>query len=199
MKFNKKKNCGGQTYGLPTGRRDGRVSLAAETTNGNLPAPFSNITSLEQNFASKGLNVKDLVVLSGGHTIGVSHCSSFENRLYNFTGKADSDPSLDSKYVAELKRKCKPGDTKTIVEMDPGSVRSFDEDYYTLVSKRRGLFESDGALLNDKETRDYVLGQVATKGLSFGRDFGESMVKMGMIGVLTGNNGEIRKHCAFVN
>lgn len=47
-----------------TGRKDGRVSLASEVI-GNLPSPFANFTVLQQNFANKGLDVKDLVTLSG--------------------------------------------------------------------------------------------------------------------------------------
>lgn len=83
--------------------------------------------------------------------------------------------------------------------MDPGSFVTFDEDYYTLVTKRRGLFQSDAALLNDPETNAYVKLQATTHGSTFAKDFAESMVKMGNIGVLTGTAGEIRKHCAFVN
>ncbi|KAJ0054411.1 hypothetical protein Pint_02065 [Pistacia integerrima] len=188
----------GPYWDVPTGRRDGRVSLASETIP-NLPPSFANITLLKQMFAAKGLNVKDLAVLSGGHTIGVSHCSSFTRRLYNFTGNGDADPSLDPKYAAHLRVKCKPEDVNTIVEMDPGSFKTFDEDYYTLVSKRRGLFQSDAALLNDEYTRNYVKLQAATHGSSFANDFAKSMVKMGKIGVLTGGAGEIRKQCAFVN
>ena len=135
----------------------------------------------------------------GGHTIGTSHCSSFTNRLYNFTGKGDADPSLDPNYAIHLKKKCKAGDVKTLVEMDPGSFKTFDEDYYTLVAKRRGLFESDAALLNDAQTRKYVKVQAVSHGRTFGKDFAASMVKMGKIGVLTGKAGEIRKYCAFVN
>ncbi|XP_031254547.1 peroxidase 27-like [Pistacia vera] len=187
----------GPFWDVPTGRRDGRISNGSETTS--LPPFFANITLLKQMFAAKGLNEKDLVVLSGGHTIGTSHCSSFSNRLYNFTGKGDTDPSLDLNYIVHLKRKCKPGDTTTLVEMDPGSFKTFDEDYYTLVNKRRGLFESDAALLNDNETRAYVKLQAATHGSNFAKDFAVSMIKMGKIGVLTGTTGEIRKHCAFVN
>ncbi|CAK9169909.1 unnamed protein product [Ilex paraguariensis] len=80
----------------------------------------------------------------GGYTIGISHCSSFNNRLYNFTGKGDTDPTFDPNYIAHLKLKCKPGDQNSIVEMDTGSFKMFDEDYFTLVAKRRGLFQSDG-------------------------------------------------------
>lgn len=185
----------GPSWAVPLGRKDGRVSLLNEALT-NLPSPFANITQLQQNFAVKGLNMKDLAVLSGGHTIGTSHCNAFSNRLYNFSGRGDTDPSMDSNYIAQLRKKCKPGDTTTLVEMDPGSFKTFDEDFYTLVSKRRGLFESDAALLDDAETKAYVL-KASGHGQAFAKDFAVSMVKMGKIGA--GNPGEIRKHCAFVN
>lgn len=102
-------------------------------------------------------------------------------------------------YVSELKRKCKPNDLITSVEMDPGSFKTFDVSYYSLISKRRGLFQSDAALLDDPETKAYVELQAATDGSTFFKDFGESMVNMGRIGVLTGEAGEIRKKCAWVN
>jgi len=138
-------------------------------------------------------------LVTGGHTIGIGHCTIISNRLYNFTGKGDTDPSLDPRYAAQLKKKCKPGNSNTVVEMDPGSFKSFDEDYYNIVAKRRGLFRSDAALLDDAETRGYVKFQSMTQGSTFAQDFAESMVKMGYIGVLTGKQGEIRKHCAVVN
>ncbi|KAF4394428.1 hypothetical protein G4B88_018578 [Cannabis sativa] len=188
----------GPYWNVPTGRRDGKVSVALEALT-NLPPPFANITTLKAMFAVKGLNAKDLVVLSGGHTIGRAACAAFNNRLYNFTGRGDADPSLDPNYAANLRKKCGPTDFSTTVEMDPGSYKTFDEDYYTLVDKRRGLFQSDSALLNDPKTKAYVKLQATTQGSTFAKDFAESMVKMGNIGVLTGNAGQIRKHCAFVN
>ncbi|XP_010267771.1 PREDICTED: peroxidase 27-like [Nelumbo nucifera] len=188
----------GPFWEVPTGRRDGRVSNSSEALQ-FLPPPTANISDLKSRFSAKGLSVKDLVVLSAGHTIGTSHCFNFNNRLYNFTGKGDTDPSLDPNYIAKLKNKCRSGDTTTLVEMDPGSFRTFDSDYYTLVSKRRGLFQSDAALLTDSETKAYVNLQASTHGSTFFKDFGVSMVNMGNIGVLTGAAGEIRKHCAFIN
>lgn len=187
----------GPFWQVPTGRRDGRVSNLQDALN-NLPGPAFSISALKSSFAAKGLSVKDLAVLSGGHTLGMSHCSSFTNRLYNFTGKNDADPSMDPNYVAQLKTKCKPNDATTIVEMDPGSAKKFDVDYYTLVSKRRGLFQSDAALLTDSTTNAYVQLQLTNKS-TFAEDFGVSMVNMGNIGVLTGNSGEIRKKCYLVN
>ena len=59
FQYNKK-----DVWEVLTGRRDGRVSLLTEAL-ANIPSPFSNFTRLKQNFAKKGLNVHDLVVLSG--------------------------------------------------------------------------------------------------------------------------------------
>lgn len=92
-------------------------------------------------------------IFAGAHTIGIGRCSTLNNRLYNFTRKGDTDPSLDPAYAAELKTKCKPGDTNTVVDMDPGSSKLFDSNYYSVVARRRGMFQSDAALPNDIQTR----------------------------------------------
>ncbi|KAI3829359.1 hypothetical protein L1987_03479 [Smallanthus sonchifolius] len=190
----------GPFWEVETGRRDGKVSLFSDPINPvtGLPRFTANITVLKESFALRGLSTKDLVVLSGGHTIGMSHCSSFESRLYNFTGKGDTDPTMDQNYIARLKLKCKPRDQTTLAELDPGSFKTFDDSYYKLVTKRRGLLQSDAALLNDPETRAY-LDQATSHGSTFFKDFGVSMVKMGRIGVLTGSKGEVRKLCTKTN
>ncbi|KAG7609258.1 hem peroxidase [Arabidopsis suecica] len=188
----------GPSWEVETGRRDGLVTNITEALL-NLPSPFNNISSLITQFQSKGLDKKDLVVLSGGHTIGNGHCPQITNRLYNFTGKGDSDPNLDTEYAVKLRGKCKPTDTTTALEMDPGSFKTFDESYFKLVSQRRGLFQSDAALLDNQETKSYVLKSLNSDGSTFFKDFGVSMVKMGRIGVLTGQVGEVRKKCRMVN
>ncbi|WVZ99101.1 hypothetical protein U9M48_044450 [Paspalum notatum var. saurae] len=193
----------GPFWAVPLGRRDGRVSISNETDQ--LPPPTGNFTELTQLFAAKNLDAKDLVVLSAGHTIGTSHCFSFSDRLYNFTGldsARDVDPTLDRSYMARLRGKCPSllADNTTLVEMDPGSFRTFDLGYYANVAKRRGLFHSDGALLTDPFTRAYVLRHAAGGYKEeFFADFAASMVKMGSVDVLTGTQGEIRKKCSVVN
>ncbi|KAK4775354.1 hypothetical protein SAY86_010289 [Trapa natans] len=179
-----------------TGRRDGRVSLASDV-RGNLPSPFSNFSTLESSFSKKGLTVHDLVVLSGGHTIGLAHCNTFSPRLYNFTGKGDQDPSLDSKYAATLKGICSPTDTNTTVEMDPQSGTNFDSSYFTSVTQNKGLFVSDAALLTDRGASNIV--KELTSQAKFFTEFGQSMKRMTAIGVLTGTTGEIRKACGKIN
>ncbi|KAF2547455.1 hypothetical protein F2Q70_00019437, partial [Brassica cretica] len=186
----------GPWWPVPLGRRDGRISRKSEV---NLPSPFAGIAALKKNFFDKGLNTKDLVVLSGAHTIGISNCGLINSRIYNFTGKGDFDPSMNPSYVRTLKKRCKPTDFRTSVEMDPGSVKKFDSHYFNIVSQKKGLFTSDSTLLDDPETKRYIETQVATAGSSFNKDFSESMVKLGFVEILTGNKGEIRRKCAFVN
>ncbi|KAM7481556.1 hypothetical protein LguiB_006139 [Lonicera macranthoides] len=167
---------GGPSWRVPTGRRDGVISNAAEAL-ANIPAPFS------------------------AHTIGISRCSSFSSRLYNFTGVGDQDPSLDSEYAANLKaNKCRSlADNTTIVEMDPGSFTTFDLSYYTQLGKRRGLFQSDAALTTSSTTSALIDQLLQGSVQSFFTEFANSMEKMGQIDVKTGSSGEIRRQCALVN
>ncbi|RCV21382.1 hypothetical protein SETIT_4G135100v2 [Setaria italica] len=189
----------GPSWPVPLGRRDGRVSSATEAAD-NLPPAFGDIPLLTKIFAANGLDLKDLVVLSGAHTLGTAHCPSYAARLYNFSA-AGADPTLDSEYADRLRTRCKSvDDTAMLSETDPGSYKTFDTSYYRNLAKRRGLFQSDAALLTDATTREYVQ-RIATGKFDdmYFEDFGESMVKMGNAGVLTGAQGEIRKKCYIVN
>lgn len=60
----------GPFYFVPTGRRDGRISIVSHAAN--LPDVDDPIEILKSKFKEKGLSEKDLVLLSGGiytHTI----------------------------------------------------------------------------------------------------------------------------------
>ncbi|KAK3152192.1 hypothetical protein QOZ80_2BG0155690 [Eleusine coracana subsp. coracana] len=200
---------GGPSWRVPTGRKDGTVSRMEEALD-EIPRPTMSFHELADLFASKGLGVRDLVWLSGAHTIGIAHCSSFADRLYGYPGGANNgtDPSLDATYAANLrKRKCKApvggggglyaGDA--VVEMDPGSHLTFDLGYYRAVLKHRGLFRSDAALLTDAAARADIAGVVAGPEEVFFQVFARSMVRMGSVQVKTGTEGEIRRNCAVVN
>ena len=58
--------AGGLSWQVPTGRRDGRVSVGSETFN--LPGPTDSVDTQKQKFAAKGLNTQDLVTLVGKFT-----------------------------------------------------------------------------------------------------------------------------------
>ncbi|WCJ23583.1 Peroxidase superfamily protein [Euphorbia peplus] len=177
-----------------TGRKDGRVSLESEA-NRDLPSPAANFTTLQTQFQSHNLNIADLVALSGAHTIGLGHCVIIINRLFNFTGNGDTDPSLDPTYAELLKKQCSntPAPTTT-VEMDPGSSLTFDSDYFVALNQHKGLFESDATLLTNPQAAR--ISKDLENQRAFFAQFAQSMIKMSSIG---GNVGEIRKNCRVVN
>uniref|UniRef100_A0A0D9VNT8 Peroxidase 1 n=1 Tax=Leersia perrieri TaxID=77586 RepID=A0A0D9VNT8_9ORYZ len=192
---------GGNAYQVPAGRRDGNVSSAQETS-GNLPPPSANVAQLNQIFGSKGLTQAEMVALSGAHTIGVSHCSSFSNRLYSSGPNAGQDPTMDPSYVSALTQQCPQQQSSTatagMVPMDAVTPNAFDTNYYAAIVANRGLLSSDQALLADQTTAAQVVGYTNNPD-SFQSDFAAAMVKMGSIGVLTGNAGTIRTNCRVVS
>ncbi|XP_050209097.1 peroxidase 66-like [Mercurialis annua] len=186
---------GGPYWNVLKGRKDGRVSKANDTIN--LPAPTFNATQLIQSFAKRGLGVKDMVALSGGHTLGFSHCSSFEARLHNFSSVHDIDPSMNSEFAEKLRNKCpQPNADHTAGEFLDTTSAAFDNDYYKQIIKGKGVFGSDQALLGDYRTR-WIVETFAQDQSLFFREFAASMVKLGNIGVT--ENGEVRSNCRVVN
>ncbi|XP_071913637.1 peroxidase 64-like isoform X1 [Coffea arabica] len=213
---------GGPYWDVPKGRKDGRISKASETTQ--MPAPLFNISQLQQSFSQRGLSMEDLVALSGyrtrfqtvlhiisfhlhklkklffphfagGHTIGFSHCSSFQNRIHNFNATHDIDPTLHPSFAASLRSICpnKSGAKNAGTSMDPSST-TFDNTYYKLILQGKSLFSSDQALLTSPKTKDFV-SKFATSKETFYEAFSSSMIKMSSI---TGGQ-EIRKDCRVVN
>ncbi|GAB2221439.1 hypothetical protein Drorol1_Dr00012617 [Drosera rotundifolia] len=180
-----------------TGRRDGNVSLAAEAA-ADLPKPSSNFSVIQQQFASNRLDIMDLVLLSGAHTIGQAHCAKFSARMYNFTGVGDMDPSLNPIYVNYLKAMCPINVNPNVtVDMDPRNSLNFNNHYYQAVLNNKGLFVSDATLITDPRSTVYV--NMMTDPEYFFSNFATSIMKMGKINILIGQNGEIRKNCRVVN
>lgn len=58
----------GVAYQVPAGRLDGKISNANDALT-NLPPPILNLTSLLPFFSSKGLNLDDLIILSGNELV----------------------------------------------------------------------------------------------------------------------------------
>ncbi|KAG0546021.1 hypothetical protein BDA96_02G411800 [Sorghum bicolor] len=159
-------------YSLPGGRLDGRVSVENETF-AFLPGPSFNLSRLIQSFKVKGLSVDDLVVLSGAHTIGLSHCSSF---LTVSTPPSDMNPGL----AAVLKKQCPANPNFTndpTVVQDVVTPDKLDNQYYWNVM---------------------VLENAGIRG-RFERKFARAMLKMSFIEVKNAANGEIRKSCHVAN
>lgn len=189
------KMAGGPSYPIPLGRRDSLTFANSSTTLANLPAPTSNVTELISVLGPKGLNFTDLVALSGGHTIGKSNCSSFDNRLYNSTtGEQMRDPTMDQSFAKNLYLTCPTNTTVNTTKLDIRTPNVFDNKYYVNLLNRQTLFTSDQSLYTDTRTRDIVINFAVNQSLFF-EHFVLSMLKMGQLDVLTGSEGEIRENC----
>ncbi|XP_010941339.1 peroxidase 64 [Elaeis guineensis] len=184
---------GGPTWEVPKGRLDGRVSKASETTQ--LPAPTFNFSQLKQSFSQRGLSTEDLVALSGGHTLGFSHCSSFQNRIHNFDASRDIDPSMNPSFAASLQKVCPAHNkVKNAGSTMDSTTTTFDNVYYKLLLQGKSLFSSDQALLTDPKTKG-LASIFATSQEEFNEAFVNSMIKMSEI---TGGQ-EVRLDCRVVN
>ncbi|KAK7279801.1 hypothetical protein RJT34_24859 [Clitoria ternatea] len=184
---------GGPEYDIPLGRRDGLTFATREVTLANLPAPSSNTTTILNSLATKNLDPTDVVSLSGGHTIGISHCSSFSNRLF-----PTQDPVMDKTFGKNLRFTCPTNTTNNTTVLDIRSPNKFDNKYYIDLMNRQGLFTSDQDLYTDKRTRGIVTSFAVNQSLFFEK-FVIAMLKMGQLNVLTGNQGEIRANCSLRN
>ncbi|PWA76218.1 heme peroxidase [Artemisia annua] len=121
--------AGGRSWPVPLGRRDGLVSRASDTAN--LPAFNDPMTVQIQKFADKGLNIQDLVILVGGHTIGTAACALFSYRLYNFSNTNAPDPDINQAFLPQLRALCpNGGNGLRRVALDTGSVNSFGNSFY---------------------------------------------------------------------
>lgn len=179
-------------YEVLLGRRDARTA-SRNDANTNLPPPFFNFTQLLSNFKSHGLDLKDLVALSGGHTIGFARCTTFRDRIYN-------DTNIDHSFAASLRKKCpRRGGDNNLAPLDPTPAR-VDTSYYKELLCKKGLLHSDQELYKGNGSESDKLVELYSKNpLAFARDFKASLIKMGNMKPLTGNKGEVRRNCRRLN
>nr|GMC70182.1 cationic peroxidase 1-like [Ipomoea batatas]GMC99745.1 cationic peroxidase 1-like [Ipomoea batatas]GMC99749.1 cationic peroxidase 1-like [Ipomoea batatas] len=181
---------GGPTWEVKLGRRDS-TTASKDAANNNLPSPFMDLSNLTDNFKNQGLNIKDLVALSGGHTLGFAQCFTFRQRIYG-------DKNIDSKFARQRQANCPlNGGNSSLASLDP-TPAYFDAKYFKNLVKSKGLLVSDQALFSGGQTDDLVKLYSRNHG-AFSNDFANSMIKMGDIKPLTGNNGQIRVNCRRVN
>ncbi|KAK9735259.1 hypothetical protein RND81_04G194400 [Saponaria officinalis] len=191
---------GGIKFNVPGGRRDDFHSREDEPVK-FLPSPFADVSSLEDMFAKKGLSVKDTVVLSGAHSLGVAHCSNFRPRLYNKNNSIVIDPTLNPSLASVLTDICPANisnNNDPTVPLDFVSSHRLDNVYYKNIRKHRVVLVSDQVLDEDEHTEKMVKYYAKHSG-AWKEEFAKAMVKMSKIEVLVGDEGEIRRNCRVVN
>lgn len=188
--------AGGPYYPVKQGRRDSKVSLASKVRP-NLPRANATVDDLLRLFRSKGLTRRDLVALSGAHTVGFSHCDQFVARLYDFRGSRGPDPAMDPRLLKALRMSCPHagGNADIVAPFDVRTPFAFDHAYYANLEAKMGLLATDQALFLDARTRPLVQEMGRDKA-SFFAAFAEGMQKMGEIKIKKGKKGEVRRLCS---
>ncbi|KAL4308896.1 hypothetical protein GQ457_01G045880 [Hibiscus cannabinus] len=190
---------GGPYWRVPYGRKDSLTSDQKDAET--LPTGHESVTTLLELFQSKGLNLVDLVVLSGAHTIGRTSCTAIQQRVYQGLNGTSGmpNPPIDDRYLDYLQRKCKCASDE-YVDLDATTPTTFDSQFYANLEKKMGLLSSDQSLYSDSRTSPIVNALIQTPSL-FRHQFAVSMVRLANIQVLSGPHeaGEIRTNCNFVN
>ncbi|OEL21075.1 Peroxidase 50 [Dichanthelium oligosanthes] len=188
----------GPYWSVELGRLDSRVSRKSDV-KGKLPNPDMHVKELLTVFQRNGFSQVDMAALSGAHTVGFAHCTRFIDRLYYYNSTTLTDPSFNPDYADQLKVACPRNVGETIaVNMDPVSPVTFDNNYYINLKYGLGLFTSDQGLYTDDATRP-IVDNFAADQKAFFDAFVAAMIKLGRLGVKTGNDGNIRRVCTAFN
>ena len=196
---------GGPSWEVEAGRKDSRTA-SLQGANTNLPAPTSGVATLVQKFRNVGLSAKDMVALSGAHTIGKARCTSFSARLSGAVGAA----SKDLTFLQSLQQLCSVSAGSALAHLDLATPATFDNQYYINLLSGDGLLPSDQALASSPpagavpgtDDDDDVASLVAAYAFDasvFFQDFAESMLRMGRLAPGSGGGGEVRVNCRVVN
>ncbi|KAE8655638.1 Peroxidase 4 [Hibiscus syriacus] len=140
---------GGPTWNVKLGRRDARTASQSAANNG-IPPPTSNLNQLISRFNALGLSTRDLVALSGSHTIGQARCTSFRARIYN-------ESNIDTSFAQTRQRNCPratgSGDNN-LAPLDVQTPTSFDNNYFkNLVGNRDFSTPINSCSTADQPTR----------------------------------------------
>nr|GLL33456.1 peroxidase 4-like isoform X5 [Ipomoea trifida] len=185
---------GGPNWNVKLGRRDSKTASLSAANSGVIPPPTSTLNNLITRFQNKGLSARDMVALSGAHTIGKARCTVFRGRIYNET-------NIDSSFAKTRQQTC-PSQTgsgdNNLAPLDFKTPAFFDNNYYKNLLGKKGLLHSDQVLFNGGST-DSIVQKYSQNQASFDSDFVTAMIKMGDISPLTGSSGEIRKNCRRAN
>ncbi|XP_050230575.1 peroxidase 21 [Mercurialis annua] len=187
---------GGPRIEMKTGRRDSKESYAAVLEN-FIPNHNESISVVLDRFQSLGIDTEGAVALLGGHSVGRVHCVNLVQRLYPTV-----DPTLNPDYANYLKGRCPTPnpDPEAVLyaRNDRETPMILDNYYYKNLLNHKGLLSIDQQLASDPTTSPYVQRMAADNGY-FHDQFARAIVLLSENNPLTGEQGEIRKDCRYVN
>ncbi|KAL1556548.1 peroxidase [Salvia divinorum] len=182
---------GGPWGNVRLGRRDSTTANRSQAET-DLPSPFVDLNALILAFAIKGLNARDMVALSGSHTIGQAQCFLFRDRIYS------NGSDVDTGFATTRRQRCpRNGGDGNLAALDVATPDLLDNKYFKNLVERKGLLQSDQVLFSG--STGGIVSEYTKKPRVFAADFGKAMKKMGEIQILLGKNGIIRRRCSAIN
>ncbi|XP_062109802.1 lignin-forming anionic peroxidase-like [Humulus lupulus] len=186
---------GGPSWTVTLGRRDSTTASKSEAET-DLPLFTATLQQLIALFDRKGLTARDMVALSGSHTIGQAQCGFFRARIYN------NQSDIDANFARTRQRRCPSTASSqadsTLAPLDLVTPNSIDNNYFRNLIQKKGLLASDQILFSGDST-DSIVNEYSKSPSTFSSDFASAMIKMGDIQPLTGSAGVIRKICSSLS
>ncbi|XP_015870190.3 peroxidase 21 [Ziziphus jujuba] len=187
---------GGPHAEMKTGRKDSKESYASVLED-FIPNHNDTISLVLSRFQSIGIDVERTVALLGAHSVGRVHCVNLVHRLYPTV-----DPTLDPDYADYLKGRCPTPypDPNAVLyaRNDRETPMILDNMYYKNILNHKGPLIVDQQLASDPKTSPFVEKMAADNGY-FHEQFANAIVLLSENNPLTGDQGEVRKDCRFVN
>nr|GMC79155.1 cationic peroxidase 1-like [Ipomoea batatas] len=160
---------GGPSWNLLLGRRDS--TTASQSAANSLPGPGLSLSQLISTFSNKGFSAREMVALSGSHTIGQARCSLFRSRIYN-------EKNINASFATSLQANCpQSGGDSNLAALDTTTPTSFDNAYFKNLQSQKGLLHSDQQLFNGGST-DSIVNTYSSNPSTFATDFANAMLKM---------------------
>ncbi|XP_057779083.1 peroxidase 21 [Salvia miltiorrhiza] len=187
---------GGPYIEMKTGRKDSKISYAAQVEN-SIPNHNDSISTVLSTFQSMGIDPQGTVALLGAHSVGRVHCINLVQRLYPTV-----DPTLDPVYAEYLKARCPsphPDPNAVLYSRnDRETPMVLDNMYYKNILSHKGLLGVDQQLVSDPNTYPFVEKMAADNGY-FHDQFGKALLILSENNPVSEDEGEVRKDCRFVN
>ncbi|XP_065856900.1 lignin-forming anionic peroxidase-like [Euphorbia lathyris] len=181
---------GGPSWTVLLGRKDS-TTASRSLAESELPSFKDGLDRLISRFQTKGLSPRDMVALSGAHTLGQAQCFTFRDRIYT------NGSHIDAGFASTRRRACPTtGGDGNLAALDLVTPNSFDNNYFKNLIQKDGLLESDQILFSGGST-DSIVSDYSRSPSTFSSDFGTAMIKMGNL--LNPNADQIRKICSAVN
>ncbi|KAK6913681.1 hem peroxidase [Dillenia turbinata] len=190
---------GGPRIRVPLGRRDSKIS-SYRLADASLPHPNAGVSDVLTIFAKKGMTIEESVAILGAHTLGVTHCFNVLDRLNRLQGGSESVRDINGGFLLFLRLSCPQmslNSNMSFVPNDP-SMFAFDNQYYAMAMSGRGVLRVDAEMASDRRTAR-VMSHFSVNQDAFFRAFSSAFVKLSASGVLTGNQGVIRRTCNLLD